>query len=68
MRKLIIWFTVFFVLALLARILFEYYIETVPAFGTLLTPLTWLCVGFGVLDGLFIALVIIKAFKKHKGD
>lgn len=64
MKKLIITFSVFFVVCLFARLLFGYYVDTVPAFSVLLTPLTWLCVGFAALAVLFSVLLIIKEFKK----
>lgn len=64
MKKLIITFSVFFVVCLCARLLFEYYVETVPAFAVLLTPLTWLTVGFGGAAVVLAVLLIIKEFKK----
>lgn len=64
MKKLIITFSVFFVVCLFARLLFGYYVDTVPAFGVLLTSLTWLCVVFGVLALALGILLIIKEFKK----
>lgn len=64
MKKLIITFSVFFVVCLFARLVFGYYIDTVPVFGVMLTPLTWLSVGFGVLALFFGVLLIIKEFKK----
>lgn len=64
MKKLIITFSVFFVFLLFARLLFGYYVDVVPVFEVLLTPLTWLCVGFGVLAAFFGVLLIIKEFKR----
>lgn len=64
MKKLIITFSVFFVVCLFARLLFEYYVEPVPAFGVLLTPLTWLTVGFGGAAVVLVVLLIIKEFVK----
>lgn len=68
--KLIVFFTVFFFAFLFARLIFGYYVDTVPVFEVLLTPLTWLCVICGVLAGVFILIKVIKEFKfkKHKGD
>lgn len=64
MKKLIITFSVFFVFFLFARLLFGYYVDVVPVFEVLLTSLTWLCVGFGLLAVFFGVLLIIKEFKK----
>ncbi len=64
MKKLIITFSVFFVVFLFARLLFGYYVETVPAFGVLLTSLTWLTVGFGGAAVVLVVLLIIKEFVK----
>lgn len=65
MKKLIITFSVFFVFLLFARLLFGYYVDTVPVFEVLLTPLMWLCVGFGSAALVFTVLLIINEFK-HK--
>lgn len=64
MKKLIITFSVFFVACLLARLIFEFYVDTVPVFAVLLTPLTWLSVGFGGAAVMFIVFLIIKEFKR----
>ena len=64
MKKLIITFAVFAVVFLFARLLFGYYVDVVPVFEVLLTSLTWLCVGFGMLAALFGVLLIIKEFKR----
>ena len=65
MKKLIITFSVFFVFLLFARLLFGYYVNVVPVFEVLLTPLVWLCVGFSSAALVFTVLLIIKEFK-HK--
>ena len=64
MKKLIITFSLIFVICLLARLVFGYYVNAVPVFGVLLTPLTWLSVGFGGLALFFGVLLIIKEFLK----
>lgn len=64
MKKLIITFSVFFVVSLFARLVFGYYVEAVPVFGVLLTPLTWLTVGFGGAAVVLAVLLIIKEFVK----
>ncbi|MDE6868975.1 MAG: hypothetical protein K2J83_07550 [Clostridia bacterium] len=64
MKKLIITFAVFAVVFLFARLLFGYYVDVVDVFRVLLTPLTWLTVGFGVAAGVLIIVQIIKEFKK----
>ncbi len=64
MKKLIITFAVFAVVFLFARLLFGYYVDVVPVFRVLLTPLTWLTVGFGIAAGALIVVQIIKEFKK----
>lgn len=64
MKKLIITFSVFFVACLLARLIFEFYVDTVPVFEKLLTPLTWLTVGFGGAAVVLTVLLIIKEFRR----
>lgn len=64
MKKLIITFLLIFVVCLLARIVFNYYVDTVPVFGVLLTPLMWLTVGFGVLAIVLTVILIIKEFRR----
>ncbi len=59
--------TVFFIIALIvtlfARLLFGAFVDKVAVFAKLLTPLTWVTVGFGVLAAVFIAIKIYKEFK-----
>lgn len=64
MKKLIITFSIFFVMCLFARLIFEYYVNAVPVFGVLLTPLNWLTVAFGGAAVVLAVLLIIKEFKK----
>lgn len=64
MKKLIITFSVFFVMCLFARLVFEFYVDTVPVFAVLLTPLIWLTVGFGVLAFVLTVILIIKEIKR----
>ncbi len=68
MRRLTVFFTIAFAVCLVLRILFEYYVDTVPVFGALLTLLTWLSAGSGVVMSVFILLIVIKAFRKGKDD
>ncbi len=53
-----------FVVLLIARKLFGYYADVVPVFGSLLTTLTWLTVGAGVLA---LAFMIAKLYAIIKG-
>ena len=66
--KLIIFFSIAFVVCVLLRILFGFYVDRVPVFGSLLTFLTWISVAFGVLMVLFIVLIVVKAFQKNRDD
>lgn len=68
MKRLTIFLATAFVLLLFLRILFEYYVDRVPTFSVLLTPLTWLCVVSGVLAVVLGVLIIIKAFGKNRDD
>ena len=60
--------TVFFILgcivSLLARILFGVFVDKVSIFDKLLTPLTWVTVGFGILAAVFIVIKIYNEVKK----
>lgn len=60
-----VFFIIAFICSLFARILFGEFVDVVAAFGRLLSPLTWVTVGFGVLAAVFIAIKIYKEFK-HK--
>lgn len=64
MNKLIITFSVFFVVCLFAWLVFKFYVDSVPVFGVLLTPLMWLTVAFGVLAFVLTVILIIKEFKR----
>lgn len=59
-----VFFIIAFVVSLLARILFGAFVDKVSVFDKLLTPLTWVTVGFGVLMIVFIAIEIYKKLKK----
>ncbi len=59
-----VFFIIAFVVSLLARILFGAFVDKVSVFDKLLTPLTWVTVGFGVLMIIFIVLKIYKEIKK----
>ena len=68
MKRLTVFFSIAFVVCVLLRILFGYYVDRVPVFGSLLTFLTWMSVAFGLLMVLFIVLIVYKAFRKNKED
>ena len=73
MKKLIVTFAILCIVLIITRVLFAYYVDTVPVFSALLTPLLWLSVVAGVLAGVFVVIVIyseIKAVKRKppKGD
>ena len=55
-----VFFIIAFVVSLLARILFGAFVDKVSVFDKLLTPLTWVTVGFAVLMIIFIVLKIYK--------
>ncbi len=59
-----VFFIIAFVVSLLARILFGAFVYKVSVFDKLLTPLTWVTVGFAVLMIIFIVLKIYKEIKK----
>jgi len=59
-----VFFIIAFVVSLLARILFGAFVDKVSVFDKLLTPLTWVTVGFAVLMLIFIFLKIYKEIKK----
>ena len=65
MKNLIITFSIIFILSLFSRLVFGFYVEAVPVFGVLLTPLMWLTVGFGVLAIVLTVILIIKEFKRR---
>ena len=55
MKKLIVAFSILFVIFIITRVVFEFYIYAVPVFAVLLTPLTW----FSVITGVLTVLVYI---------
>lgn len=59
-----VFFIIAFIISLLARILFGAFIDSVPVFEKLLTPVTWLTVIFAILAAVFIGIKIYKEFKK----
>lgn len=59
-----VFFIIAFVVSLLARILFGAFVDKVSVFDKLLTPLTWVTVGFAVFMLIFIVLKIYKEIKK----
>ncbi len=64
MKKLIVTFSILFVIFIISRVVFEFYIYAVPVFAVLLTPLTWFSVITGALTVLFIGVKIYKEFKR----
>ena len=60
-----VFFIIAFICSLFARILFGAFVDKVSVFERLLTPLTWVTVGFGVLAAVFIAIKIYKEIN-HK--
>lgn len=64
MKKLIVTFSVLFIVLLFMRIIFGYYVESVPVFSVLLAPLVWLTVVAGVLDLVFVGITVYKEFKR----
>ncbi len=58
-----VFFIIAFIVTLFARLLFGAFVDKVAVFAKLLTPLTWVTVGFGVLAAVFIAIKIYKEFK-----
>lgn len=67
MKKLIVMFFILFIVLLLARVVFAFYVDTVPVFAALLTPLICLSAIAVALMLVFTGLLIYKEFK-HKGD
>ena len=61
-----IFFIISFVVSLLARILFGAFVDSVPVFAKLLTPLTWLTVIFAILAAVFIGIKIYKELAGKK--
>ena len=55
---------ILFIIALFARIMFGVFVDSVSFFSVLLTPMTWVCVGLGVL---MIAFIIKTLFFKRLG-
>lgn len=66
MKKLIIPFSILFVISLFARLLFGYYVYKVPTFAVLLTALTWISVAFGAAALVLTVLQIIKEFRDNE--
>lgn len=59
-----VFFIIAFVVSFLARILFGALVDKVSIFDKLLTPLTWVTVGFGILAAVFIAIKIYNEVKR----
>lgn len=59
-----VFFIIAFILSLIARIMFGVFADQVSFFPLLLTPFTWITVGFGAFMLIFIALKIYKEIKK----
>ena len=63
MKKLIVTFSILFVIFIVARVEFEFFVDAVPVFAVLLAPLVWLSVGLGALTLLFTVIVVYKELK-----
>lgn len=61
-----VFFIIAFVTSLFARILFGAFVDKVSVFERLLTPLTWITVGFAVLAAVFIGIKIYKEIVSKK--
>ena len=61
-----VFFIIAFIITLLARILFGAFVDKVSVFIKLLTPFTWLTVGFGVLAAVFIGIEIYNKITGKK--
>lgn len=61
-----IFFIIGFIISLIARILFNAFVDNVPVFAKLLTPLTWLTVIFAILAAVFIGIKIYKELAGKK--
>ncbi len=59
-----VFFIIGFIVSLVARILFGAFVDKVSVFDKLLTPLTWVTVGFGILAAVFIAIKIYNEVKR----
>ncbi len=69
MKKLIVIFALLFIVLIIAEVVFAFYVDAVPVFGALLTPLLWLSGGAGTLTLLFTFITVYKELKHnpHKG-
>ncbi len=54
---------ILFIVLVIVRVTVGSYADSVPFLTAYLTPLTWLCVGAGVLMAVFIGIKIYKAIK-----
>lgn len=59
-----VFFIIAFVVSFLARILFGALVDKVSVFDKLLTPLTCISFGFGILAAVFIAIKIYNEVKR----
>lgn len=59
-----VFFIISFVVSLLTRILFGAFVDKVSVFDKLLTPLTWVTVGFAILAAVFVGIKIYKEVKR----
>lgn len=66
MKKLIVTFSILFVIFIVARVEFEFFVDAVPAFAPLLTPLVWLIVAAGLLVLVFSGIAVYKEIKDVK--
>lgn len=69
--------TVFLILLFIGLLIFRiaagFFVEQVPFFAALITPLTWLCVASGIAAAIFVGIKVWKEIqsildKRHKGE
>lgn len=56
--------TVFLIFLFIGLVIFRiaagFYVEQIPFFLALIVPLNWLCIGTGVIMGIFLIIKIVK--------
>lgn len=57
-------FIILFVAFLGGRVAAGFFADKIPFLAALITPLTWLCVGSGIIMGIFIAISIYKEIRR----
>ena len=61
-----VFFIIAFIITLLARILFGAFVDKVAVFAKLLTPLTFITIGFAILAAVFIGIEIYNKITGKK--